>query len=155
MTIWDIEMMSRNYLFEFSFEIIPTFMTHENYSSFSAEIVSRRNDAEFGREESNEWGEETEEGQEENRVECRNCGHVGEWTHSWITVCLISFLPSIQIIPVVTFCLGCWQVGRLQWKLALIDSMKQRLNAPAIDIPEEEWVISRKTLSSLSFWNSS
>ncbi|PAV70105.1 hypothetical protein WR25_09677 [Diploscapter pachys] len=45
---------------------------------------------------------------------------------------------GMLIIPVVTFCLGCWQVGRLQWKLALIDSMRQRLNAPAIDIPEED-----------------
>ena len=33
------------------------------------------------------------------------------------------------------FALGTWQVYRLQWKLALIERVDQRVHAPAIDAP--------------------
>lgn len=41
----------------------------------------------------------------------------------------------LLIIPVTTFCLGTWQVFRLQWKLGLIDELERRTMKPAINIP--------------------
>ncbi|KJH42591.1 SURF1 family protein [Dictyocaulus viviparus] len=38
-------------------------------------------------------------------------------------------------VPVTTFCLGCWQIYRLQWKLNLIEKLKDQLNEPAVDFP--------------------
>ena len=43
----------------------------------------------------------------------------------------------ILIIPVTTFCLGTWQVFRLQWKLGLIEDLEQKTKKPAVDIPFE------------------
>ncbi|CAG2105385.1 unnamed protein product, partial [Medioppia subpectinata] len=49
--------------------------------------------------------------------------------------------PSIAsclllVIPGATFCLGCWQVYRRQWKLQLIDRLEQLVRQPAIDLPQ-------------------
>ncbi|KAJ3030405.1 UNVERIFIED_CONTAM: Surfeit locus protein 1 [Siphonaria sp. JEL0065] len=38
----------------------------------------------------------------------------------------------LWLFPVVTFGLGVWQVQRLQWKLNLIEQVKEKLNAPAV-----------------------
>ena len=43
----------------------------------------------------------------------------------------------LLIIPVTTFCLGTWQVFRLQWKLGLIDELERRTMKPAINIPNK------------------
>ncbi|VDM66796.1 unnamed protein product [Strongylus vulgaris] len=42
------------------------------------------------------------------------------------------------IIPATTFCLGCWQTYRLQWKLNLIEQLKRQLNEPAVDFPLDD-----------------
>jgi len=39
-------------------------------------------------------------------------------------------------IPVITFGLGTWQVGRRQWKLDLIKDLEERLHREPIEIPE-------------------
>ncbi|KAI9333869.1 SURF1 family-domain-containing protein [Obelidium mucronatum] len=39
--------------------------------------------------------------------------------------------PLLWLFPVVTFGLGVWQVQRLQWKLTLIDQVREKLKAPA------------------------
>lgn len=43
----------------------------------------------------------------------------------------------LLIIPVTTFCLGTWQVYRLQWKLDLIADLERRTKKEVIDIPLE------------------
>ncbi len=40
-------------------------------------------------------------------------------------------------IPVTTFCLGTWQVFRLQWKVRLIDDLERRTRKAPIDIPSK------------------
>ncbi|KAJ8670657.1 hypothetical protein QAD02_001916 [Eretmocerus hayati] len=39
-------------------------------------------------------------------------------------------------IPVITFGLGTWQVGRRQWKLELIKDLEQKLSSEPVEIPE-------------------
>ncbi|KAI8821111.1 SURF1 family-domain-containing protein [Fimicolochytrium jonesii] len=41
-------------------------------------------------------------------------------------------------VPVTTFCLGCWQVQRLQWKLDLMKRAEDKLHLPAVDLPKDE-----------------
>ena len=43
----------------------------------------------------------------------------------------------LLIIPVTTFCLGTWQVFRLQWKVDLIADLERRTKKEVIDIPLE------------------
>ena len=43
----------------------------------------------------------------------------------------------LLVIPVTTFCLGMWQIFRLQWKLGLIEELERKTMKPAIDIPTE------------------
>lgn len=53
-------------------------------------------------------------------------------------ICSINyFCYIIQLIPIVTFCLGCWQVQRLRWKRELIVHLDAKLGAAPIDLPEE------------------
>ncbi|KAI9029313.1 SURF1 family-domain-containing protein [Hyaloraphidium curvatum] len=49
-----------------------------------------------------------------------------------------SFARSlVNLFPIVTFCLGAWQVYRLQWKLALIEDREGKLHSPAVEIPDD------------------
>lgn len=43
----------------------------------------------------------------------------------------------LLVIPVTTFCLGTWQVFRLQWKLDLIADLERRTKKEVINIPLE------------------
>ena len=43
----------------------------------------------------------------------------------------------LLIIPVTTFCLGTWQIFRLQWKVGLIEELERKTMRPAVDIPTE------------------
>lgn len=43
----------------------------------------------------------------------------------------------LQVIPVTSFGLGCWQVYRLQWKLELIDKLHATSHATPIDLPQK------------------
>ncbi|KAI1690465.1 SURF1 family domain-containing protein [Ditylenchus destructor] len=48
---------------------------------------------------------------------------------------------SLLIIPAITFCLGCWQVKRLKWKLGLIESQRKALeedpSRPMVELRNE------------------
>lgn len=39
------------------------------------------------------------------------------------------------IIPVTTFCLGTWQVFRLQWKVNLMADLERKIRLPPVSIP--------------------
>ena len=39
------------------------------------------------------------------------------------------------VIPVTTFCLGTWQIFRLQWKVDLIEELERKTKRDPIDIP--------------------
>ena len=41
------------------------------------------------------------------------------------------------IIPATTFCLGTWQVLRLQWKLQEVEELEKRTMLPAMEMPSE------------------
>ena len=41
------------------------------------------------------------------------------------------------VIPVTTFCLGTWQIFRLQWKLGLIEELERKTKEEPISIPTE------------------
>ncbi|KAG6832556.1 hypothetical protein H0H92_000185 [Tricholoma furcatifolium] len=41
----------------------------------------------------------------------------------------------IGIIPVFTFALGTWQLGRLKWKVNLIDELEEKLQLPPLLLP--------------------
>lgn len=43
----------------------------------------------------------------------------------------------LYVMPVTAFCLGTWQVYRLQWKRTLIAELKRRTMLPFIDFPAE------------------
>jgi surfeit locus 1 family protein len=43
----------------------------------------------------------------------------------------------LLIIPVTTFCLGTWQVFRLQWKLNLIEDLEKKTTQSPVGIPLE------------------
>ena len=51
-----------------------------------------------------------------------------------------TLIPTLFTIPalIVLVWLGNWQVERLQWKTALIDSRTAALSAPAVSAPEDE-----------------
>lgn len=40
-------------------------------------------------------------------------------------------------IPVTTFCLGTWQVLRIQQKITLMEDLEKRTLVPVINIPEK------------------
>jgi surfeit locus 1 family protein len=47
--------------------------------------------------------------------------------------------PTILVlgfIPVFTFALGTWQMQRLQWKIALIDELQEKLQRDPIFLPK-------------------
>jgi hypothetical protein len=49
------------------------------------------------------------------------------------------FSPTIFVlgfIPVFTFALGTWQMQRLQWKVALIDELQEKLHREPIFLPK-------------------
>ena len=50
---------------------------------------------------------------------------------SWInpTILLVGFMPFF------TFALGTWQLQRLQWKVALIDELEEKLQLPPLLLP--------------------
>lgn len=41
----------------------------------------------------------------------------------------------VGFIPIFTFALGTWQVQRLQWKVALIDELKEKLEREPMILP--------------------
>lgn len=43
----------------------------------------------------------------------------------------------LLVIPVTTFCLGTWQIFRLQWKVKLIDELERKTMKPSIEIPSK------------------
>ncbi|TFK56685.1 mitochondrial protein required for respiration [Heliocybe sulcata] len=48
------------------------------------------------------------------------------------------FTPTMAVlaaVPVVTFCLGTWQLKRLKWKVALIDELEEKLQREPISLP--------------------
>ncbi|MFH4981231.1 hypothetical protein AB6A40_007940 [Gnathostoma spinigerum] len=44
---------------------------------------------------------------------------------------------AMMVVPATAFCLGCWQIRRLRWKLGLLAEMDSRLNLPAVSLPED------------------
>ena len=43
----------------------------------------------------------------------------------------------IGIIPIFTFALGTWQLQRLQWKVALIDELEEKLQLQPLSLPDK------------------
>jgi surfeit locus 1 family protein len=43
----------------------------------------------------------------------------------------------IGFIPFFTFALGTWQLQRLQWKIALIDELEEKLQLQPLSLPEK------------------
>ncbi len=53
----------------------------------------------------------------------------------------------LYIFPITTFGLGCWQLHRLQWKLNLIEQMKQRIKKdPAMPLSDQTSEYTRVSL---------
>lgn len=52
---------------------------------------------------------------------------------SWLnpTILVLGF------IPILTFTLGTWQLQRLQWKVNLIDELKEKLEREPITLPRQ------------------
>ena len=42
----------------------------------------------------------------------------------------------IGFIPILSFGLGTWQLRRLQWKVALIDELEEKLQLEPLSLPE-------------------
>ncbi len=42
----------------------------------------------------------------------------------------------IGFIPIFTFALGTWQLGRLKWKVNLIDELEEKLQLPPLELPK-------------------
>lgn len=51
----------------------------------------------------------------------------------WITPTVL----IVGFIPFFTFGLGTWQMRRLQWKINLIDELKEKLELPALSLPRK------------------
>lgn len=47
------------------------------------------------------------------------------------TIALVGF------IPVLTFALGTWQLGRLKWKINLIDELQEKLELHPLVLPSK------------------
>ncbi|XP_054157658.1 surfeit locus protein 1-like [Oppia nitens] len=62
----------------------------------------------------------------------RNISSTTKWSSK---VSATSYL--LLAIPSATFCLGCWQIQRRQWKLDLIDRLEQLTKLSAVDLPED------------------
>ena len=43
----------------------------------------------------------------------------------------------IGFIPIFTFALGTWQLQRLQWKVALIDELEEKLQLQPLSLPDK------------------
>jgi surfeit locus 1 family protein len=43
----------------------------------------------------------------------------------------------IGFIPFFTFALGTWQLQRLQWKVALIDELEEKLELQPLSLPQK------------------
>jgi len=50
-----------------------------------------------------------------------------------------TFWATVAVIPalILLVILGVWQVQRMQWKQGLIDDMRSRMDAPAIELPAD------------------
>uniref|UniRef100_A0A0W0FG69 SURF1-like protein n=1 Tax=Moniliophthora roreri TaxID=221103 RepID=A0A0W0FG69_MONRR len=44
---------------------------------------------------------------------------------------------AVGAIPVFTFALGIWQLGRLKWKINLIDELQEKLELPPLSLPNK------------------
>lgn len=44
---------------------------------------------------------------------------------------------SVQLIPITTFGLGCWQVKRKLWKEGLVKELEVQTSKPPVDFPKE------------------
>ncbi|THH09605.1 hypothetical protein EW145_g1898 [Phellinidium pouzarii] len=45
-------------------------------------------------------------------------------------------MALLGIMPVLTFALGTWQIGRLKWKINLIDELQEKLQRSPMELPE-------------------
>ncbi|KAL5483761.1 hypothetical protein EMCRGX_G020173 [Ephydatia muelleri] len=43
----------------------------------------------------------------------------------------------LLVIPATTFCLGTWQVFRLQWKLKLVEELEKKTRQAPVDLPND------------------
>ncbi|KAJ7619228.1 mitochondrial protein required for respiration [Mycena polygramma] len=50
----------------------------------------------------------------------------------WVTPTMI----LLGFVPIFTFGLGTWQLQRLQWKVALIDELEEKLQLPPLSLPK-------------------
>ncbi|KAJ7631161.1 SURF1 family-domain-containing protein [Roridomyces roridus] len=50
----------------------------------------------------------------------------------WITPSML----LLGFVPIFTFGLGTWQLQRLQWKVALIDELEEKLQLPPLSLPK-------------------
>ncbi|KAJ7293129.1 mitochondrial protein required for respiration [Mycena rebaudengoi] len=50
----------------------------------------------------------------------------------WLTPTMI----LLGTVPIFTFALGTWQLQRLQWKVALIDELEEKLQLPPLSLPK-------------------
>ena len=57
-----------------------------------------------------------------------------------IVIVSLKFITQIQVLPATTFCLGCWQVRRLQWKENLLRDLHSRMLLEAVPLPENKYV---------------
>ncbi|KAJ7161369.1 mitochondrial protein required for respiration [Mycena crocata] len=51
---------------------------------------------------------------------------------SWITPTML----LLGFVPIFTFALGTWQLQRLQWKVALIDELEEKLQLQPLSLPK-------------------
>ncbi|XP_055331625.1 calcium-activated potassium channel slo-1-like [Paramacrobiotus metropolitanus] len=67
-----------------------------------------------------------------NSVFLRNITKSGSFFEKDHTVAHQSRNYVLLVVPVLTFCLGVWQLRRLKWKLGLIDERTTRIRAPPL-----------------------
>lgn len=44
---------------------------------------------------------------------------------------------ALLVCPAIAFGLGCWQIQRRTWKLDLIEDLRQRTEAPPVELPKD------------------
>lgn len=50
----------------------------------------------------------------------------------WVTPTML----LLGFVPIFTFALGTWQLRRLQWKVALIDELEEKLQLQPLSLPK-------------------
>jgi hypothetical protein len=65
----------------------------------------------------------------------RNTSDASSYTprrEPWVTPTML----LIGFVPIFTFALGTWQLQRLQWKVALIDELEEKLQLQPLSFPK-------------------